>query len=59
MRTRQPRYTKEEHARLGNDLYEREVEAVNAEPLIGMEVLNGYSLRIDVTKGGGVTIEKP
>lgn len=33
-----------------------EVEAVNAAPLVGMAVLDGYSLRVDVTKGGSVTI---
>jgi clan AA aspartic protease len=33
-----------------------EVEAVNAEPLLGMAVLEGYSLKVDVTKGGSVTI---
>jgi predicted aspartyl protease len=34
-----------------------EVEAVNSEPLLGMGVLNGYSLRIDVAQGGCVMIE--
>jgi clan AA aspartic protease len=35
-----------------------EVEAVNAAPLVGMGVLNGHSLKIDVTIGGQVAIEK-
>jgi len=34
-----------------------EVEAVDAIPFIGMGVLDGYALRVDVTRGGSVKIE--
>ncbi|MBC8876979.1 MAG: clan AA aspartic protease [Planctomycetes bacterium] len=33
-----------------------EVEAVNAEPLVGMTLLERHSLRIDVVSGGTVSI---
>jgi len=33
-----------------------EIEAVNAEPLAGMALLERHSLRIDVIRGGTVTI---
>ena len=33
-----------------------EIEAVNAEPLVGMTLLERHSLRIDVMRGGTVTI---
>jgi clan AA aspartic protease len=33
-----------------------EVQAVNAQPLAGMTLLRGHSLRIDVVTGGAVTV---
>ena len=35
-----------------------EVEAADAEPLIGMEMLRGYELRMIVKAGGSVTVSK-
>jgi clan AA aspartic protease len=34
-----------------------EVDVTNTDPLIGMLLLNGYELRIEVTPGGSVTVE--
>jgi len=34
-----------------------EIEAVNAEPLVGMALLERHSLRIDVIRGGAVSIK--
>jgi clan AA aspartic protease len=34
-----------------------EVDVTNTDPLVGMLLLNGYELRVEVTPGGTVTIE--
>jgi clan AA aspartic protease len=34
-----------------------EVDVTNTDPLVGMLLLNGYELRVEVTPGGEVTIE--
>jgi clan AA aspartic protease len=34
-----------------------EVDVTNTDPLVGMLLLNGYELRVEVTPGGAVTIE--
>jgi hypothetical protein len=56
MAIRQPRYSKEEFARRGDEIYERDirpvVEAENKGKFVAIDIL-----RIQVTVGGSVTIE--
>ena len=35
-----------------------EVEAAETQPLLGMEMMEGYELHIEVVEGGAVTIER-
>jgi len=35
-----------------------EVEAADADPLLGMEMMRGYELRMNVEEGGLVTVSK-
>ena len=35
-----------------------EIHAADADPLLGMALLNGHELRIDVREGGSVQVEK-
>jgi hypothetical protein len=41
---------------LGPQEHQQEIEAADTEPLVGMSLLDGHTLRIDVMSGGVVAI---
>ena len=52
MGARRPRYSKEEIAQRGQEIYEKRVR-----PLVGMRLLRDHNLSVDVVEGGNVRIE--